>query len=142
MSRPVHVVISKICAHARDDFTPAELSEILECDQWTLVKAIRNGRMEGTSQNYGGGGMYQRYKVEKAQAIVWVWRNTTGNKETLRETLRALAPGMLPFLESLPPHTPAPLRGSTAVAAPRAALSPAKPAPRADAPNPMQPELF
>ena len=106
MKKPVHVLIARICAHSSDWFTSSELAHLFEVNQWTICDAIRSGRMEGSSFNFKGNGTYNRYRVEKAQVIAWIWKNTTGNRETLRESLRVLAPGMLEFLDSLPSTTP------------------------------------
>lgn len=140
-SKPVHVLLTKIIKHSRDDFTPSELAAILETNEWTIVKAIRSGRIEGTSHVYGGSGVYHRYRVEKAQVVAWLWKATTGNREALRETLRALSPGLLPFLESLPELPAQAPRGSAGGVITNTRQESAKPqAPRAAAA--VQPELF
>ena len=137
--RPVHELIANILNHPRRDFTTAEMAWLLGVDQWTITKAIKSGQIEASMHNYGGRGKVMRYRVEKTPFVAWVWKNTTGSKEAIRETIKSLAPAMLDFLERLPAAAsdaaPTPL--------PEPKLTrPARAARAAAAPDARQPELF
>jgi hypothetical protein len=96
---PVHVLIADIVGFHGDNFTPPELAEILGCHRNSVTEAIRKGWLEGTMTTMRGLGEKPRYQVQKAAAVLWIWRNTTGNRDVLRETLAEKAPHILRMIQ-------------------------------------------
>ena len=98
-------IITTILTWSSPDFTAKELAEIIGVSTSSVTEAIRLKRIEALSLDMRGSGKRQRLRItriSKLAAIRWIWRNTTGDRATLRATLADHAPSLLKRLEKEP----------------------------------------
>lgn len=124
---PLSAYVDDIVDLGHDHLTPVEAGSITGRARNSISEACARGEIEAHFTCARGRGRKHRWTFTRAALLVYVWKNTSGDKALMREALTRRAPHLLAFLEPQPAQPAALPQNVIPISSARRATRPADP---------------